>query len=45
LPDQGDPAVREAQRRKRFATQAMTIQTQSTLGAPAVTGNPNVLGV
>jgi hypothetical protein len=33
LPDQGDPAVREGVRRRRFATRAMILPT---LGAPSV---------
>ncbi len=44
LPDQGDPAVRESARRKRFATRAMTVMAQSTLGAPSV-ASTSTLGV
>lgn len=41
LPDQGDPAVRESARRKRFAMRAMILPT---LGAPNV-GSTSTLGV
>lgn len=39
LPDQGDPAVRMADRNKRRLTSAaMTFTNQRTLGAPSVSG-------
>ena len=41
LPDNGDPTVRAAQRRRRMVTQAMTLPN---LGLPSVSG-PSTLGV
>lgn len=44
LPDQGDPLVRENARRRRFATRALTVRAQSTLGAPTIASTSTMGG-